>query len=222
MVVMWSGGKDSTAMTHLVRCEAGLPVPAISEKDDLDYPGETDYVENLASEWNLDLTIVTPPMSLMEWISEHAAEIEPGEDIHSRSAALSKECFYGFMEEVSRSYRGIYLGLRKQESRGRRLNRIVRGLFYQKMSGQYVATPLGDWTGLDVMAYMAGRHIDPLPVYRCIGFFPRHRRKPWLVRKSWWLPGDQSCLGEIAWLKHYYPSLYRQMCDWWPDARRMA
>lgn len=217
--VMWSGGKDSTVLTHLVCVTEGAKVRVVSEKDDLDYPGEREYVEHLAAAWGLRLDIVTPPISPAQWIAEHAHELEACDDLHSRAAQLSKDCFYGLVEEATQQNDAILLGLRKNESHGRMMNRVTRGLLYQAR-GKWTCQPLGDWTGMDVMAYMRANDIDPLPVYRCVAFM--HAQEPWRVRKSWWIPGAHTRHGGVAWLRHYWPSLYQQLCAWIPSATRYA
>lgn len=213
-VVMWSGGKDSTVLTYLVRVELGLDVHAISEKDDLDYPGEREYVEGMAAAWALRLTIVEPEVSPARYLAAHGAEQEAWADVHSRRAGLSKACFYGVVERATEPHDVILLGLRKHESRHRMRNRTSRGLAYTKRDGKRIVQPLGDWSGLDVMAYMAAHEIDPLPVYRCVALM--HSAEPWRVRKSWWVPGSSGAKGGVAWLSRYYPSLYRQLREWMP------
>lgn len=217
--IMWSGGKDSTAMTHLIRVGLGANVPAISEKDDLDYPGEREYVERLATAWDLRLTILTPAISPRAYLAEHAHELRAWDDVHSRRAGLSAAVFYDEVERASAPHDMIFLGLRKHESRHRMMNRNVYGLAYTKRDGKRVAQPIGDWSGLDVMAYMRAHDIDALPVYRCIGFM--HANDPWRVRKSWWVPGKSSSKGGIAWLQRYYPSLYAQLRAWMPTAEML-
>jgi len=220
---MWSGGKDSTVMVHLL---AGQGVPVASEKDDLDYPGEREYVENLALAWGLELTVLVPPISPSAWIAEHAAELSADGDMHSRAAGLSKACFYDLVEAHGAKYDGIFLGLRSKESKGRALNRATRGTLYRKLpskwhsAGQWVCAPLSDWDGLDVYAYAQTHGIDLLHVYRCVAFL--HRNEPWRVRKSWWIPGADARWGGVAWLRHYYPSLYSRLRGWLPDASRLA
>jgi phosphoadenosine phosphosulfate reductase len=217
--VSWSGGKDSTVMVHLVCVEMGSRVDVMSEKDDLDFPGEEEYVRGLGERWGLRLSVVHPPTSPAKWISEHAHEMHVGDDIHARSAGLSKACFYCVVEEANRGYDAVMLGLRSAESGMRRHLRLAKGRCYRLRNGKWRALPVADWSGLDVLAYAESRKIELLPVYRCIGLM--HRDEPWRLRKSWWLPGDNSRFGQTAWLCRYYPSLYRKLICWFPHARMM-
>lgn len=215
----WSGGKDSTVMSHLVVVEMGATqVELLSEKDDLDYPGEESYVRGLAEAWGAKLRVIHPAISPTSWLREHAVEMTAGEDIHSRRAGLARACFYKLMEEADRSYDAVMLGIRSEESGRRRVLRETRGRCYplKGRGGQVRGLPIADWRGIDVYAYAVSRGIELLPLYRCIGLM--HAEKPWLVRKSWWLPGDNARMGGVAWLRRYYPSLYRQMQVWFPDA----
>ena len=219
--VMWSGGKDSTALVHLACVDLGHRLPVVSEKDDLDYPGEEEYVTGLASAWGLDLTVLRPDTSPRAWMAANAATLGAGDDLHSRAAGLSRECFYDLVERHAATVDGVMLGLRQEESKGRAASRASHGTLYRKAhpyrpQGQWVSTPLADWTGRDVMAYLLSRDIPVLPVYRCLAL--AHAREPWRIRKSWWVPGSHSRWGGAAWLRHYYPSLYQQLAAWMPDA----
>lgn len=224
--VMWSGGKDSTALAHLVTVTLGADVQLVSEKDDLDYPGEREYVEGLADRWGARLEIITPGVSPSQWVSEHAGQMRVDGDFHSRAAGLSKACFYELVESANAQRDAIFLGLRKHESPGRMKNRIVHGLTYRRKpskhnpEGQTVCNPLGDWEGIDVYAYLLQHGIQPLHVYRCVGFM--HEREPWKVRKSWWIPGGSARMGGVAWLRRYWPQLYRQLLDWFPAAQQFS
>lgn len=221
--VGWSGGKDSTCLAHLVTVEMGArDVELLSEKDDLDYPGEDTYVTQLAEQWGAWLRVVRPTLSPAAFIEAEAraGRLQPGDDIHSRAAALSKSCFYAVVEAAHQDHDCVLLGLRAEESRARKQNRAARGLVYQLRNGQVRANPLGDWTGLDVYGYAVSRGIVLLPLYRCIGL--QHVHEPWHLRKSWWLPGSQSGSGGVAWLARYYPTLYRRLVSWLPHASLLA
>lgn len=216
--VAWSGGKDSTALTHLVRVDCGVPARAMAVKDDCDFPGEEDYIRTLASEWGVVLDVVRPPISLIAWLREHAQRLDASEDVHGRSAELSRVAFYGPIDAYAQAWGrpGVYLGLRGEESHGRRMNAATRGAVYAQRSGDTVCQPLRNWRGLDVYGYLLARGIEPLHVYRCVRLHDRPDR----VRKSWWLPGAHTRHGGMVWLRAYYPTLYAQLANIFPDARR--
>ncbi len=222
LAIMLSGGKDSVCMTHLAVVELGLSLDAISEKDDMDYPGELEYIKSLARTLKLNLKVVTPAVSMKELIKKlyQSGITAPTEDVHGRATNFSSEHFYKLIERASSKYRGIMLGLRANESRARKMNFYRRGSIYLKKSGKIVCTPLITWSGLDVMAYMFSRGIEPLPVYKCIAFM--HSREPWRIRKSWWLPGANSRFGGVAWLRRYYPSLYAELVKMCPETSMLA
>ena len=219
-MVSWSGGKDSTVMTHLVCVRMGARIVVVSEKDDLDFPGEEDYVRRLATEWSLDLRIVRPDASPWAWFVEHAKTLRAGQDIHGRSAGLSKACFYGVMEAVNAQYDAVLMGLRTEESRARSNLRAARGRAYTLKSGRMHVLPIADWRGLDVLTYAHANGIDLLPVYRCVGLM--HEHEPWNIRKSWWLPGASSWFGQLTWLRRYYPSLFRRLREVMPQVDVLA
>lgn len=214
----WSAGKDSTAMVHLAVVECGLPIAAMSIKDDLDFPGEEPYLMALSSEWGIALDIVRPPFSLQDRLSE--TTINASGEFHSRASRFADEAFYRQIEEYSAAHGrpGVFLGLRSSESKGRAVNRASRGTSYQKRNGEWVCQPICDWSGLDVFAYLFAREIPILDVYRCV----RLHDSPERVRKSWWLPGSSTRHGQAVWLRTYYPSLFRRLCELLPSASTTA
>lgn len=226
--IAWSGGKDSTALVHLACVEMGMRdvFSVRSEKDDLDYPGEREYVEGLASAWGLRLQIFEPPSSPSAWIEARTGRMSGADEIHSRTSGLSRELFYPVTEQMDTGLSLVMMGLRTEESPPRAALRASRGRLYRMRSGPHVgqwrAIPIADWRGNDVFAYLVSRGVEPLHVYRCIGFFTEHQRAPWLVRKSWWLPGSSASQGAMSWLRRYYPSLWRQARVWFPDVDQMS
>lgn len=216
--VAWSAGKDSTAMTHLACVDRDhRDWRVMSIKDDLDFPGEEEYVRALGAAWGLTaLDVVHPPFSLQEWVREHCAGMDVGEDIHGRTAGLSRAAFYSVITAYAAEHQadGALLGLRAAESPGRNLNRATHGTIYAHHDGILRATPLADWQGLDVYGYLLTHGIEPLHVYRCCGL----ATSPEKVRKSWWLPGASVSSGATVWLHTYYPSLYRKLRELWPAA----
>jgi 3'-phosphoadenosine 5'-phosphosulfate sulfotransferase (PAPS reductase)/FAD synthetase len=193
----------------------------MSIKDDLDFPGEEEYVRQLAAAWGLTgLDVIHPSFSLQEWIAEHLGTMEIGDDVHSRTAGLSREAFYPLIDRWVAEHHcdGALLGLRAEESPGRNMNRVTHGTIYAHSDGVLRCTPLADWRGLDVYGYLLSHGIEPLHVYRCCGLAAR----PDKVRKSWWFPGAHVNYGATVWLRMYYPSLYHRLCELWPIAGSRA
>jgi 3'-phosphoadenosine 5'-phosphosulfate sulfotransferase (PAPS reductase)/FAD synthetase len=213
--LMWSGGKDSTAMVHLAAHAGVGAVRAVSVKDDLDFPGEEEYVRARAIEWSVDVEILHPPCSLVGLVSESSDAFVPGADIHGRGALLSRVGFYPLLRS-HRMEHGNYhiaLGMRAAESRQRTMNRATHGITYRKKDGQLVCQPIADWGDLDVYAYLFHHDIEVLPLYRCV----RLSESPGRVRKSWWLPGRSATQGGTIWLRTYYPSLFSRLRDMAPQ-----
>lgn len=204
--VSWSAGKDSTALAHLVMSTVGT-VRSLSIKDDLDFPGEEEYLLRYATEWDIELDLVRIE-GLQQWAQGNLSYCKLGQDIHSRSSGLSRP-FYDAIAEYDRRYgsKAKYLGLRTEESKWRRDNRVRRGLTYTKVSGEVICQPLADWKGIDVYAYLFSRGIEVLPLYQCV----RLHKSAFDVRKAWWLPGSAATRGQGVWLRTYFPSLWRRL-----------
>lgn len=219
--VAWSGGKDSTALTHLVCVELGRDVDAFAHKDDLDFPESEQYVRRTAEAWGVSLRVVRPPISPAAWMRDHAQRHADGAliELHARTSELARAAWWDTIDAETHSYAGYFDGLCKHESRARLLNRAKRGNLYPKShrtrGSIYVAHPLHDWTPHDVYAYCFAREVELLPLYRCVALM--HREEPWRLREEWWVPSENAALhGHLAWLRRYYPSLYRQLRAWLP------
>jgi 3'-phosphoadenosine 5'-phosphosulfate sulfotransferase (PAPS reductase)/FAD synthetase len=216
----WSAGKDSTAMTHLIAQE--IPsVVAMSIKDDCDYPGEREYIAELARDWGIHLDIVTPPFSLQQWLKDNDAEF--GEDMHSRGGEFSDAAFYALLEQyrIKRGSPGTYIGLRKHESENRTRNRAFNGLIYRRRGQETVCQPICDWSDVDVFAYLFSNGVEPFHVYRCV----RLADSPARIRKSWFIPPGNTSWSEnthCVWLKAYYPSLFNKLRNIMPTVTRFA
>ncbi len=218
--VAWSAGKDSTVLTHLVCVECRVNARAMAVKDDLDFPGEEDYIRSLAAKCGVEVDVLHPAFSLQEWLQREAYDGHADGDMHSRSTAFADAAFYSLIGEYAKAHStpGVYLGLRAAESYGRKRNLQTNGMIYQKKAGEVVCQPLAKWTGLDVYAYLESREIEPLPLYKCV----RLHDSPDRVRKSWWLPGAATRQGGMEWLRCYYPSLFRRLCEIMPHSDTAA
>lgn len=59
----------------------------------------------------------------------------------------------------------MLLGLRSEENRGRRMNRARRGPLYRRRDGAWIATPIVDWSGRDVLAHLVTRDLPLSETY---------------------------------------------------------
>jgi 3'-phosphoadenosine 5'-phosphosulfate sulfotransferase (PAPS reductase)/FAD synthetase len=200
-----SGGKDSTVMMHLV-WSISPKNKFVSEKDDMDFPEELPYMEELRVKYNLDLDIITPPVKLWDIVMNH----DITEDIHSSGTAWSDTYFYDLLrayQEINK-IKGVFLGLRAGESKGRLMNFKGKGhIYYNQTWKQVVCQPLALWTAKDVFAYLFTNDVPILPVY----FKTKFVNSPEDIRKSWILPSHQASQGQAVWLQCYYPDIFNKL-----------
>lgn len=236
-----SSGKDSTVMLHLIAELAGCRhVVAVTQQDDLDYPGEHEYVAARAARLGIAQHILTPPMSVLGLIADAArrGELRSHDELHTRASRIPRETFYALLEDDNLTRGLAFLGLRREESKNRdrvaawAVNEAWRrreageegpnsGLTrWHKGSGHWRCYPVAEFRGIDVYGYAARYDVELLPVYRCVGLM--HRDDPSRIRVDGWIPGGHTQDGQVAWLRRYYPSLYRTLLSWMPDARMHA
>lgn len=211
-VVNWSGGKDSTAMVHLVN--SIKPVKVVSEKDDMDFPGEIDYVKDVAKKFGWYIDIVSPAVNLWDIVQDH----EITEDIHSSNTAFSSDYFYKILKDyqVENNVKGVFLGLRNQESKGRLMNFLTKSKIYYNFAwDSLICTPLSEWSAKDVFAYLFSNDIPIMDVY----FNTKFIGHPEKIRKSWILPSAQTSQGQAQWLKYYYPDIFNKLTRIKPELR---
>lgn len=212
--VACSGGKDSVVLAHLVNTIA--PGTLVwSEKDDMDYPGEREYLAGISAKYGWSLEIASPSVSLWDVIGT----FDTCEDLHSRGTSFSDQFFYSLVAEQESKYDGAYLGLRTQESRGRFINYAVRSDIYQRKNGKHTCTPLATWEAEDVFAYLVSREIPIFDVYFKTLFVGGD---PCKIRKSWILPSGRAAQGQALFLKHYYPEIFDRLRKICPEVNSYA
>lgn len=214
-----SGGKDSTALAILLDL-AGWRPPGISVKDDLDYPGEREYVQRIHDFAGIDTEILTPPVSLQTFLRNERVSLV--RDLHGRAADLSRENFYGLLDahRARTGHHGILLGLRAEESRGRLMNRRSHGWIYERNDGLHVSSPIADWSTIDVHAFLFAHEIPLLPIYLCIDPGQEWDR----LRKSWWVSGGYSASigGHYTWLRRWWPDQWEIAASIDPEIRTLS
>lgn len=209
--VAWSGGKDSTALLHLVRrVEPNIPI--LHVRTDIEYPDCQIFVDEMIEAWQLPVTILTGP-SAWEVLREEGG---PFGQVNVATSRIDKECFFEPIErEVEQAgYKQVFMGLRAQESYSRRMNRVVRGArYYNKSRDIWSCNPIVDWDARDVFAYHLVNDIPMSPIYSRAYLHPEPER----IREGWWTPGDAAAgHGMLVWLRYHYPQLYERLKAEWP------
>lgn len=203
----WSGGKDSTAMVHLVRSVAP-ETPIMIQFDDCDWPEKRPYVERVCAALGLSVCSVEPDFSV--WQRMRTGRIGE-ENFCDISHELTREAFLRPLADAQHELGcdGVFLGLRIEESRNRRIHLCLRGGLYQIASGDWHCCPLAHWTAEDVFAYLIAHGIEINPCYGQNRFL-----SPEEIRISWAVPTPTSLgRGAVEHLRHYYPVQFQRMRD---------
>jgi len=112
---------------------------------------------------------------------------------------------------------GVFLGLRSEESYGRRKLAQVRGqLFWQKRDQLWECLPMARWTYLDIWSYILSHDIDYCAVYdkqMRLGLAPED------CRLSYWAGETKRTWGRWAILKRGWPDLFNHLAAEFPEVR---
>jgi len=112
---------------------------------------------------------------------------------------------------------GVFLGLRDEESHGRRKLSKIRGqLFWQKRDGLWECLPVARLIYLDVWAYIVESDVDYCAVYDKqmeLGLDPED------CRLSYWAGETKQRWGRWAILKRGWPELFNRFAAEFPEVR---
>lgn len=204
--ISWSAGKDSTAMTHLVRSIAP-ETPIIIQFDDCDWPTKRSYVHRVVEAFGWwDYHTVEPSFSVWEAASRAALGAE---DICAPEHALTRDGFLRPLQEKQAELgcTGVFLGLRIAESKARRMHLASRGPLYRLKSGEWRCCPIWRWEASDVFAYHVQQGLEINPCYLQNRF-----RTPEEIRLSWALPTPSGLVhGDLQHMRHYYPEQFQRL-----------
>jgi sulfate adenylyltransferase subunit 2 len=174
--MLWSIGKDSTALLWLVRKAfyGRIPFPMIQLDTAMELPEVYEFRDRIAAEWKLDLRIeMCPPEEEMDQTLPPA----------TRAAARKTE---GLRNLIRRDkYRGMLLGIRRDEQATRAKERVFSPRnadggwdfkdqppeFWDQYKtdfpeGTHVRIhPLLHWTELDIWRYTKRENIPIVPLY---------------------------------------------------------
>lgn len=203
---MWSGGKDSTAMTHLVRSIRN-DITIISQFDDCDWPEKQPYMNRVAEAQNWDFHKVEPGFSVWEALSKYKIGAD---NICAQSHHMTKNAFLQPLDTATKSFgcSGIFLGLRADESPGRKKNFELRADTYKLKNGMWHCCPVSRWSTKDIFSYLISNDVEINPCY-----FQNAICSPEEIRLSWALPTVGWKGRDIEHIRRYYPKQFQRLRD---------
>ncbi|MBA7558656.1 Phosphoadenosine phosphosulfate reductase [subsurface metagenome] len=232
--VMWSGGKDSTALLHMVQ-EQQSDVIVLWNNTGVEFPETWPFIKQIRHDWNLNLHIARPKDGVNFWwcverygwplfgkhvrSSTHHVQVRRLSQRVEKAvkvARISSYCCDWLKKKPTIALlreSGVkvqILGNMVAESDMRWFAWIDTGEFYfSKAARRWKLTPMYFWTDDDVWAYHEAYHLPHCGLYDK-GFY---RDGNWICHKR---NGCWTCGMDIAFLnnhlsimRHTHPKLWR-------------
>ena len=207
-----SFGKDSIVLLDLCLQHApGMPVINSDSGYLLPEAYETRYL--LRKRYNLNLTVVEQDVDYLEIMKLYGLQgINRTPADHDKVMKLLKKDKLPAVYQAL-GLKGIFWGLRKEESHGRQMLLTHRGTIYtNKRNGMQFASPLAFFKADDIWAYIVSNEL-PYPAF--YDYQDCGMTRAW-IRNSSWVTTDGAERGQIVWLKKHYPDLYLQLAEMFP------
>ena len=215
-----SGGKDGCALACVLKAAGLQDVPLVHCHTDLNTPGMEQCALATAELLDMDLEIVEPEKDIWDWLREWPQEYslrEPQHHLEFVKLFASGNMLVAY--QYANGFNGSFTGMRAEESRGRRMNRIMRGHMYQlTKDASWICQPIVDWTARDVFACLV-QHGAPIHDYYRLALerFGVDPESP-SSRVDCMIPDETV----VQWpalmpLKELYPELYRRVVNLRPE-----
>jgi len=225
--VSWSGGKDSTVVVDLAR-QVDPHVPVVFFDSGLQFPETMQYLEETAAAWQLDYHVITADPDLLTVLvagggfDHHAVDRRlrgqladimisgPAAEAHRR---YGPGCLWGVRAEESHGRRMLYRRSLAAESRVRQHSsredvRAQAGGVVRRVDGTTTYGPIWDWQRGHVFQYLAGRGIEPNPLYRKLADLGVPEAQ---IRVDSIIDASKLSNGHIAWLQKGWPDLFDRL-----------
>ena len=232
--VSWSGGKDSTVVVDLAR-QVDPHVPVVFFDSGLQFPETMQYLEETAAAWQLDYHVITADPDLLTVLvagggfDHHAVDRRlrgqladimisgPAAEAHRR---YGPGCLWGVRAEESHGRRMLYRRSLAAESRVRQHSRedvrAQAGGVVRRVDGTTTYGPIWDWQRGHVFEYLAGRGIEPNPLYRKLADLGVPEAQ---IRVDSIIDASKLSNGHIAWLQKGWPDLFDRLTRALPRLR---
>lgn len=214
--VAWSGGKDSTCVMVLVKT-LFPEMPIVWFNSGLEYPENVEYIYRLAEKYSLNFHEIKAEPDALTFLKEsglwdHSSVYggNHGDDLHeiliTGPSRIAHEKFGA----------GELVGLRAEESVGRRILLASGNGRYVRKNGEIVSAPLWRWSVQTVEGFLHKENVPENPVYarlRGLGA-PLHAQRVGLV-----VDGNAAEYGRYTWLRAGWPELWSDLCEVLPRLR---
>lgn len=220
-----SGGKDGVATAGLLKLAGRGDIPLVHVYTPLNTPGMEETAKATAETLGSKLTIIEPdiPDDFWSWLRSLPAPITS----RGNYSILGNKIAVGNML-VAYTYEhkldGAINGMRSEESKGRRINRKVRGRAYRlKSDGKEMVQPIVDWEARDVYAFCVANNLPICEHYRLayerFGLSPEspNSRVDCVI-----VPDEIASNGSYAMTRQLYPELWRKLVTARPELGALA
>lgn len=241
----FSGGKDSTLVTHLAR-QVDPAVQLVWFDSGLEFPETRDFISDLADSWSLNLTIVPAEPTALEVLEQSGqwdlqAPTRPMLDLDRvlllDPAARAHVLFgpgelWGVRAAESTGRRQLYVTqLRREVARScrgccttgtsgvTREQRQRHGGVVARQDGTRAFSPIWDWSDEEVWSHIARHRLPTNPLYeklRSLGVGERNLRVAHL------LDANLVERGRVTWLRRGWPALFNELADRLPRLRDLV
>lgn len=181
-----------------------IDIPIWTQFDDLDFPFKENYCTNI--------------VKLLGFSNYHKMYSE----ISAKNQLVNltvKGTFSHVHKKLIENYKynGSLIGLRIEESKGRKHVIKTYGTLFEEKSGFIKCFPIAYLSGYDIFALILKEQIPYIEIYDKHGNKPPHE-----IRFSWMLSPDFINRGNAIWLKINYPNQFYKLCEINPIIRSYA
>lgn len=208
--VSLSGGKDSIVLRHLV-------LHTVPESEVAFFDSGAELKQTYAVMSHYKPHFIYPERSLPEMLRAGgfwgSVATEPGIKIDFNAELIDKPAAK-FCQQFDINVQAI--GLRADESVGRRINAKVKGELYKIQSGIFHLCPLVFWNVADIWAYVASRELvynEAYDIMQGLGIPRDHQRV------STYFGSSAAQFGRYAYLKKIDPELFNRFASEFPRIR---
>ena len=203
----FSGGKDSLVMLHMVLAQKP-DISVVYWDAGASYPDTDQFLAQISKEWNFELIRfkTKPILAVFREYGLAHPQIE-----QKTMIATVYEPIKQLLNEYG--FDGVFVGLRKEESYGRKQLITYRGPLF-KARGILECLPVAYFTVEDIWAYITTHNIPYNSVYDRTTMRLRNE-----IRVSYWCGESLRRRGRFMWLKKEYPELYNKFASEFPEVR---